>query len=577
VTPRPVVAVAAVLCLGVVTVGCTDAGASRHASHETATTSVASTRSAPLADPQPRVVTLAFAGDTHFQLNLSSLLDHPHDALTAIRGTLADADLTMLNLESAITERGSRDPKELERPADRFWYRASSHALDLLAEAGVDVVTVANNHGADYGPEGLADTLRAAGHGPIPVVGVGRDRAAAFTPYRATVDGTGIAFLAADASLREGRSGVWAAGPRTPGLAAARGTHTDALLRSVRSAAARDEIVVVYLHWGVEGHACPGRAQGDLARALAAAGADVVVGSHAHVQQGAGWLGDTYVDYGLGNFLWYHDGVPDTGVLRVRLENGHAVSDRWAPARIPVIGPPSPVHGRGRAEAVARWRSLRACAGLASGPAPPSASSSAPRAPLPAYSASVHRIGPALRDEMRSTRGPGCPVPWSDLRSLRVSYVGFDGAAHRGEIVVAADRAWDVVRVFARLYDARWPIRRLRPASDYGGDDERSMAADNTSGFNCRRVTGTDHWSAHAYGAAIDVNPVENPDVHDGSVRPAAGRASARLARGAGASLPPGTIRAGDLVVEAFAEIGWEWGGSWSSPDYQHFSAGHEQ
>jgi poly-gamma-glutamate synthesis protein (capsule biosynthesis protein) len=581
VIPRPVVAVAAGLCLAVVTVGCTDADDTRHASHsshETATTSASpSARSAPLADRQPRVVTLAFAGDTHFQLNLSALLDHPHDALSAIRGTLADADLTMLNLESAITERGSRDPKELEHPADRFWYRASSRALDLLAGAGVDVVTVANNHGADYGPEGLADTLRAADQGPIPVVGVGRDRAAAFTPYRATVDGTRIAFLAADASTREGRSGVWAAGPRTPGLAAARGEHTHALLRSVRSAAARDEVVVVYLHWGVEGHACPSPAQGELARAVAAAGADVVVGSHAHVQQGAGWLADTYVDYGLGNFLWYHDGVPDTGVLRVRLEDGHAVSDRWSPARIPVIGPPAPVHGRARAEAVVRWRSLRACAGLAPGPAPSNDSSHAPPAPLPAYSASVHRIGPALRHRMRSTRGPGCPVPWSDLRSLRLSYVGFDGAAHRGEIVVAADHARDVVGVFARLYDARWPIRRLRPASDYGGDDERSMAADNTSGFNCRRVSGSDHWSAHAYGAAIDVNPVENPDLHDGSVRPAAGRASARLARGAGASLPPGTIRAGDLVVDAFAAIGWEWGGTWSSPDYQHFATSHDR
>jgi poly-gamma-glutamate synthesis protein (capsule biosynthesis protein) len=158
-----------------------------------------------------------------------------------------------------------------------------------------------------------------------------------------------------------------------------------------------------------------------------------------------------------------------------------------------------------------------------------------------------------------------------------VSYVGFDGGAHTGEIVVAAEHARNVVGVFARLYHAHWPIRRLRPASDFGGDDERSMAADNTSGFNCRLVAGSDRWSAHAYGAAIDVNPVENPDLHNGSVRPAAGRPFARLVRAAGASLPPGTIRAGDIVVEAFAEIGWEWGGTWSSPDYQHFFIGHDQ
>ena len=200
---------------------------------------------------------------------------------------------------------------------------------------------------------------------------------------------------------------------------------------------------MVYMHWGVEGQTCPSPSQRNLARALAAAGADVVVGSHAHLQQGAGWLGDTYVDYGLGNFLWYHNGSPETGVLRVRIVDGHVVSDRWVPARIPLIGPPVPVHGRARTEAVARWRGLRACAGLASRPA-----SSTTRRSVGVLS-SVRRIGPALRDRMRSTHGPACPVPWSDLRSLHLSYVGFDGEAHTGEIIVAAEHARDMVGVFA--------------------------------------------------------------------------------------------------------------------------------
>ena len=332
--PRLVAAGVAGLCVVVVSTGCTDVGAAPHDSRAKAPASTAPPT--PLTEREPRVVTLAFAGDTHFQLNLASLLDHPRGALGPIEDTLADADLTMLNLESAITQGGSWDPKELEDPADRFWYRASPRALGLLAGAGVDVVTVANNHGADYGPEGLADTLRAVERGPIPVVGVGRDRTAAFTPYRVTIDDTHIAFLAADASTREGRSPDWEAGPSSPGIAAARGSHTHTLLAAVRMAAAHDEVVVVYLHWGVEGHACPSRSQRNLAGALAGAGADVVVGSHTHVQQGAGWLGDTYVDYGLGNFLWYHNGVPDSGVLRVRVEDGHVVSDRWVPARIPV-------------------------------------------------------------------------------------------------------------------------------------------------------------------------------------------------------------------------------------------------
>jgi poly-gamma-glutamate synthesis protein (capsule biosynthesis protein) len=571
VSSRLIVNVAAGLCLAVTPTACTDAGAAPREAPTTAPASAAA--SAPVSEQEPRVVTLAFAGDTHFQLNLAPLLDHPRGALGPIEDVLGDADLTMLNLESALTQGGSWDPKELEAPSDRFWYRAPPRALDLLAGAGVDVVTVANNHGADYGPEGLADTLRAAERSPIPVIGVGRDRAAAFTPYRVTVGHTRIAFLAADASTREGRSPIWEAGPRSPGIAAARGSRTHALLRAVRTAAAHDEVVVVYLHWGVEGHSCPSPTQRILARGLAAAGADVVVGSHTHVQQAAGWLGNTYVDYGLGNFLWYHNGEPDSGVLRVRIEDGRAVSDHWAPARIPLIGPPAPVHGRTRAEAVARWRSLRDCAGLASHPT----SSADHRQSLPAYSSSVHRIDAAQRDRMRSTHGRGCPVPWGDLRSLHVSYVGFDGEAHTGEIVVAAAHARDVIGVFARLYDARWPIRRLRPVSDYGGDDERSMAADNTSGFNCRRVAGSDHWSAHAYGDAIDVNPVENPDLQDGLVRPAAGRPFARLDREEGVSVPTGTIRAGDVVVEAFAAIGWDWGGTWASPDYQHFHLGHDQ
>ena len=172
-TPRPVVAVAAGLCLGVVTVGCTDAGASRHASHETATR--------PWPRPGPRRSRTGSRAWSPWRspATRTSSSTCPRCSTTRTMpsarsgSTLADADLTMLNLESAITERGSRDPKELEDPADRFWYRASWRALDLLAGAGVDVVTVANNHGADYGPEGLADTLRAADHGPIPVVGVG--------------------------------------------------------------------------------------------------------------------------------------------------------------------------------------------------------------------------------------------------------------------------------------------------------------------------------------------------------------------------------------------------------------------
>ena len=512
----------------------------------------------------PRVVTLAFAGDVHFQIQVAALLDDPR-GLGPISRALSDADVTMLNLESAITERGSWDPKSLERPADRFWFRTPPRALDVLADAGVDVVTVANNHGADLGTVGLQDTLRAARHSPVAVIGVGRDRAEAFTPYRVRVHGTDLAFLAADASTLESTSSTWSAGPRSPGLAAARAARPRVLLDAVRRAKRDADVVVVYLHWGREMHACPTTTQRITADALASAGADVIVGSHAHTQLGSGWDQGTYVNYGLGNFVWYTGRPPGTGVLKLRLEDGEVVADRWTPARIgPLGGRPLPVTGGARKRAIADWETLRGCAGLA-------ARSTGPG--VAPYRASVHRITPSLRQRMGSSRHAGCPVPWGDLRQLQLGYVGFDGRSHVGELVVAAAYARDVVEVFRKLYEARWPIRRMRLVDAYGGDDDRSMAADNTSGFNCRRVKGSARWSDHAFGRAIDLDPAENPYVTGSSVAPPGSRPYARLDRAPGSAVPDGTITSGDVVVRAFAAIGWEWGGSWTEPDYQHFSA----
>jgi hypothetical protein len=137
-------------------------------------------------------------------------------------------------------------------------------------------------------------------------------------------------------------------------------------------------------------------------------------------------------------------------------------------------------------------------------------------------------------------------------------------------MVVHREMATDVVAVFRKLFDARFPLRRMRLVDDYGGDDQRSMAADNTSGFNCRLVTGGGSWSEHAYGRAIDVNPIQNPYVTGaGTVEPPGGASFVDRARRA-----TGMIHAGDVVVDAFASVGWGWGGTWSNPtDYQHFSS----
>ena len=136
----------------------------------------------------------------------------------------------------------------------------------------------------------------------------------------------------------------------------------------MRAASAHGDVVVVYLHWGTEGERCPTRKQGPLAQALVGAGADIIVGSHAHVLLGSGWMGDSYVNYGLGNFLWYHNHQPASGVLQLRVRDGAVVSDSWAPAQIQTYGRPRPVHGKAREAAVADWRRLRGCTDLPAEP-----------------------------------------------------------------------------------------------------------------------------------------------------------------------------------------------------------------
>jgi hypothetical protein len=189
----------------------------------------------------------------------------------------------------------------------------------------------------------------------------------------------------------------------------------------------------------------------------------------------------------------------------------------------------------------------------------------------PGFHARVQPIPPAVRARMTGVSWhPGCPVGLGDLRLLTLTYRGFDGRSHTGTLVANRDAAPALVAVFRRLYAAGFPIRRMEPVDRYGGDDFRSIEADNTSAFNCRPATGSSRWSEHAYGRAIDVNPIENPYVtaagttaHTAS-RPYLDRSRRRA----------GTAYPGGVLVEAFAAAGWGWGGSWTGvKDYQHFSA----
>ena len=191
-----------------------------------------------------------------------------------------------------------------------------------------------------------------------------------------------------------------------------------------------------------------------------------------------------------------------------------------------------------------------------------------PGATRPAPPARITSITPELAARMATSWHEGCPVPLAELRYLRVPYVDPEGRTHTGELVVHADAAADVAEVFRELWSIGYPITSMRLVDDFGGDDTASMNADNTSAFNCRPITGGTSWSEHAYGLALDLNPVENPYVVGRHVAPRSGRAY--LAR----PDVPGVLHAGDPVVAAFARIGWVWGGTWTGRvlDYQHFS-----
>jgi hypothetical protein len=222
------------------------------------------------------------------------------------------------------------------------------------------------------------------------------------------------------------------------------------------------------------------------------------------------------------------------------------------------------------AEVVAASAVLVHCAAAPPPPPAPSPSSSAlappPSAPPARASATVEAVTAA---ELGASWRPGCPVEPTRLRRVSVDHIGFDGQTHRGEVIVNEELVADVVAIFDRLYRLRYPIERIRTVDHYrNADDELSMEDDNTSAFNCRRIPGSNDWSPHAYGRAIDLNPLLNPCIYAGGYFEPR-NAAAYLDRG---RTDPGLLHAGDPAVQVFIDAGWRWGGSWTSPiDYQHF------
>ncbi|GHE43506.1 hypothetical protein GCM10017673_52210 [Streptosporangium violaceochromogenes] len=298
----------------------------------------------------------------HFEGVLRTRLNaDPKTALGPIAKVLSRSDLAMVNLETAITTGGT------PAPGKQFTFRAPATALTALKAAGVDVASMANNHGMDYMEGGLADSLAAIRRSRLPVVGVGRNEAQAYRPWRTTVNGNRVAVIGATQVLDAEFIQAWTAAGDKGGLASAK--NEARLLQEVRRARRNSDTVIVHLHWGTELQKCPNEAQRSLAPKLIQAGADVVVGGHAHILLGSGYLKNGYVSYGMGNFVFYNWGPETgrTGVLTLTIKGREVLKDQWTPAVIQG-GVPVPLAGTARRQAVAGWRALRGCTGLSATP-----------------------------------------------------------------------------------------------------------------------------------------------------------------------------------------------------------------
>jgi hypothetical protein len=327
-------------------------------------------------------VTMAFGGDVNFPSGSTlgdRLADDPATALgTGVPALLSGVNLSMVNLETALTNGTCPDPQ----PKTYDFYAPAS-AITALQSAGVSLVTEANNHGEDCGPAGLQMALSARTQSGYTVLGIGQTAAQAFTPYQVTIDGEHIGIIAATQVIDDNLQDTWTATATQPGLASA--YDVSDLVSAVESARAVDDTVVVFLHWGVELDACPDPLQEPLAGELVRAGADIVIGSHAHVLLGGGYLGSAYVDYGLGNFAFYNTPAPtnQSGSLVITATGRHIDSVTWRPALIE-NELPVPLSGAAATEALEDWTNARTCTDLTPAAGAPVASTATETSPAPA-------------------------------------------------------------------------------------------------------------------------------------------------------------------------------------------------
>jgi anaerobic ribonucleoside-triphosphate reductase len=191
------------------------------------------------------------------------------------------------------------------------------------------------------------------------------------------------------------------------------------------------------------------------------------------------------------------------------------------------------------------------------------------------YQANISQITPEIKQRMikGNSYRKGCPVGLDDLRYLRLKHKNFLGKEQWGELIVHREVADEVVKIFEALYEADYPIYQMRLVSDYKGSDWQSIEADNTSAFNCRRATGSKHYSKHAYGKAIDINPIENPYISRiGHISHKASLVYRQRVHKNDTTADRAVLLPKDKAVRIFKKYGWKWGGDWSRvKDYQHF------
>lgn len=334
------------------------------------TTTVAQGPRGPLGSGQ--TVSFAFAGDVHFPdqwdteggavytgvpVLAQRLKSDPTTVLAPIAPILSAADLAMVNLETAITERGQ------PVPGKNFHFRSPAESFIALKSAGVDVVNMANNHALDYGTVGMDDTFEAIASSKLPVVGIGHNANDAYRPYRTVIKGQRIAIFGALDWLEPALIPRWSATDSQPGLAFS--INRGPLLEAVSAVRPEVDTLITFLHWGIEETHCSSPEQETLARALIGAGADIVVGSHAHRVFGAGRVGTSLIAYGLGNFVyWREDGESGrSGVLLVEATGRRVDKYSWVPARI-THGVAVPQMGSAAAVDLAEWEHRRICSGL---------------------------------------------------------------------------------------------------------------------------------------------------------------------------------------------------------------------